>query len=284
MIHTSSAKEAKVPYHVVMDVTPEMAFKWLEANTRNRPLSQAHIQRLACDMRNDRWLLTHQGIAFDIYGLLLDGQHRLWAVIEADKPVTMRVFFDEPCESRKVLDTGERRSNLDVLAISSDIGIVTNRHLATLRAMLAGLSSPSLRLTPGEEGEHFRRHRNAIAFSIAYAGAGGIRGVLSSQVRAVIARAYYTADEHQLAYFCDVLRSGISTDESDYTILALRNLLIDLRRSGNREAARRLRYAKTEWALDAFLRGQVPKRLRGTDIELFPLPEEIVEPVATTEG
>ena len=174
MIHTSSAKEAKVPYHVVMDVTPEMAFKWLEANTRNRPLSQAHIQRLACDMRNDRWLLTHQGIAFDIYGLLLDGQHRLWAVIEADKPVTMRVFFDEPCESRKVLDTGERRSNLDVLAISSDIGIVTTRHLATLRAMLAGLSSPSIRLTPGEEGEHFRRHRNAIAFAVTYAGAGGM--------------------------------------------------------------------------------------------------------------
>jgi len=116
MITTTSASDGKEPYNVVMDITPSQAFAWLEGNTHNRPLDQAHVERLARDMKAGRWRLTHQGIAFDTTGLLVDGQHRLWAVIEADVTVPMRVFFNEPPESRHVLDTGfvhwQQRSGL----------------------------------------------------------------------------------------------------------------------------------------------------------------------------
>jgi len=98
MITTTSASDGKEPYNVVMDITPSQAFAWLEGNTHNRPLDQAHVERLARDMKAGRWRLT----------LLVDGQHRLWAVIEADVTVPMRVFFNEPPESRHVLDTGGR--------------------------------------------------------------------------------------------------------------------------------------------------------------------------------
>lgn len=64
-------------YDVCVDVTPEMAAKWLEGNVLNRPLKQAHVDRLAREMAAGRWRLTHQGIAFDVSGCLIDGQHRL---------------------------------------------------------------------------------------------------------------------------------------------------------------------------------------------------------------
>ena len=65
------------PYNVVMDVTPSQAANWLEGNTHNRPVTQAHVERLAAEMSAGRWRLTHQGIAFSTRGVLLDGQHRL---------------------------------------------------------------------------------------------------------------------------------------------------------------------------------------------------------------
>ena len=39
---------------------------------------------IARDMKAGHWRLTHQGIAFDPAGVLIDGQHRLWAIVESD--------------------------------------------------------------------------------------------------------------------------------------------------------------------------------------------------------
>jgi len=263
------------PYNVVMDVTPSQAFAWLEGNTHNRPLDQAHVERLARDMKAGRWRLTHQGIAFDTTGLLVDGQHRLWAVIEADVTVRMRVFFNEPPESRHVLDTGQRRNNLDVLRITGQVGEVTTTLLAALRAMMAGLDSRLRRYTPGEEAEQLGRHRHALEFAIEHFGRAATRGLATAEIRAVIARAYYSADHARLAHFCHVLRSGVCAEQTDHIVVALRDFLVQSHHASKTEAARCVRYAKTEWALTAFLDDKQPKRLCRSDYELFPLPEEI---------
>lgn len=274
MITVPERSPPLTPYDVVLTVTPELAFRFLEGNTHNRPTSQRHVERLAADMKAGRWRLTHQGIAFDTNGLLIDGQHRLCAVIEADMPVTMRVFYNEPSENRHVVDTGERRSNLDILAISGQVGEVNSTLLATLRAMLAGMTSRSSRMSPGDEGERFSRHRQALEFAVEHFGHAPAKGLATAQIRAVVGRAYYSADHKRLAHFCDVLRSGMSTDEVDHAVILLRDFLIDSYRSGRGEAVLRLRYAKAEYALHAFLEQRTPKRLCFADIELFPLPEE----------
>jgi hypothetical protein len=52
-------------YTIVLDVTPDIATAWLNnCNTHNRRLVNAHVERLASEMRASRWQLTHQGIAF----------------------------------------------------------------------------------------------------------------------------------------------------------------------------------------------------------------------------
>lgn len=262
------------PYNVVMDVDPAQAFRWLDGNTHNRPASQQHVERLARDMKAGRWRLTHQGIAFDTTGLLIDGQHRLWAIIEANVTVTLRVFYNEPADNRHVLDTGERRSNLDVLSITGVAGEVDRMLLATLRSMIAGLSARPIRQTPGEEAEQLALHRNALDFSVKHLPRAPAKGIATSEIRAVIARAFYAGDNTRLIHFCDVLRSGLSTGESDHLIVALRDFLVQPRRNERGDASRRVRYAKTEWALASFLDGRKPKRLCGSDYELFPLPEE----------
>ena len=277
---TDSPKPSQEPYSVVMEVGPELAFKWLEGNTHNRPINGGHVHRLAEEIKADRWRLTHQGIAFDTQGILIDGQHRLWAVVEADRPILTRVFYHEPPENRQVLDCGERRSNLDILTLTGQVGKVTAKHLATLRAMLAGRSAHAARMTPGHEAEQFQRHREALDFAVQHLGACPTKGVATSTVRAVVARAYYSADLGHLAHFCDILKSGMATGEVDNGVLMLWQFLVRTQEAGKGESARRLRYAKTQWALSAFLRGKVPQRLLSADRELFPLPGETKEQTA----
>jgi hypothetical protein len=52
--------------------------------------------------------------------VLVDGQHRLAAVIEADVPVEMTVFTEVEPDTFDVLDTGKRRNAADVLAIEGE--------------------------------------------------------------------------------------------------------------------------------------------------------------------
>lgn len=73
------------------------------------------VAALAEAIRRSEWKLTHQGIAFDEAGYLLDGQHRLHAIVEAKIPVQMMVFHGLPREIFPVLDTGKRRSAADTL-------------------------------------------------------------------------------------------------------------------------------------------------------------------------
>lgn len=83
-------------------ITPEWAIEKLENhNPHNRKLSEQTVQAYAGDMRNGRWVLNHQGIAFDTEGNLADGQHRLWAVVFSGKSVEMQVTYDLPVSENK---------------------------------------------------------------------------------------------------------------------------------------------------------------------------------------
>ncbi|HEY3502740.1 MAG TPA: hypothetical protein VGN37_08170 [Actinocatenispora sp.] len=104
----------------VQKVTPEKAAMLLQANTSNRPLSAALVHTFAEAMRRGDWQVTHQGIAVGAGGRLVDGQHRLAAVVEAGVPVEMLVFHDVDESTFDVLDTGRRRNAADVLAIEGE--------------------------------------------------------------------------------------------------------------------------------------------------------------------
>ncbi|KMV19641.1 hypothetical protein ACT17_06275 [Mycolicibacterium conceptionense] len=104
----------------VETITPERAAELLEANTTNRPLSTGTVQTFADAMRRGEWRVTHQGIAVGSDGVLVDGQHRLAAVIEAGVPVDLTVFTDVDPTTFGVLDIGKRRNAADALAIEGE--------------------------------------------------------------------------------------------------------------------------------------------------------------------
>lgn len=108
----------------VMLVTPVQAKKWLERNTDNRDIRHSVVTGLAESIRRGEWILSHQGIAFSKTGRLLDGQHRLLAVVESGISVRMSVTFGVEEDAFKVMDIGNRRSVHDILGTSKSLAAV----------------------------------------------------------------------------------------------------------------------------------------------------------------
>jgi hypothetical protein len=258
----------------IMHVTPEMASRWLEGNTHNRRINQTHVNRLAEEMKAGRWRLTHQGIAFSASGTLLDGQHRLWAIVLSGATVKVRVFFNEPAGNEGAIDGGLSRSDADRLTLTGKFeGGVSRNHLAALRVMLRGLKEPTCIGIAVLEAEMVK-HKGAIDFALGNLASDHSRGVANSVTRGVLARAFYSTDRDKLTHFCDVLKTGLS-GEADQPIILLRDYLGKCPRSRKANILAE-QYAKTERALLAYLRGERLSKLYAGTFELFPLPGEEV--------
>ncbi|MFH0241805.1 hypothetical protein ACGRHY_05045 [Streptomyces sp. HK10] len=125
----------------VLDVSPQLATEWLTRNTNNRPLSKKTVQQLAGQIQRGEWQLTHQGIAFDEDGTLIDGQHRLAAIVKAGITVPLTVTHGVPRTAFTVMDTGRKRTGRDALALAGEANAT---HLAAaLRGLHLYLHAPN---------------------------------------------------------------------------------------------------------------------------------------------
>jgi hypothetical protein len=110
----------------VVTLDPIQAREWLDNhNTRNRPLNPNTVEMYARVIKDGRWKVTHQGIAFDTNGALIDGQHRLAAIALAGVPVRIMVTRNVDPDEFSVIDVGRRRTPADALGIA---GIEHNRN------------------------------------------------------------------------------------------------------------------------------------------------------------
>jgi hypothetical protein len=106
----------------IESITPATAEKYLATMVLNRKPKEDTIAAYTNDMRNGKWLLSPQGIAFDEDGHLFDGQHRLKAIIRAGTTIRMLVLrgFPHQQDSMKtmdVMDAGVGRTMADRLKL-----------------------------------------------------------------------------------------------------------------------------------------------------------------------
>lgn len=119
------------PRAEIRTITPEWAVEVLERHSesqvegkfRQRLLNDNTAKLYATDMKSGNWTLNGQGISFDEDGNLLDGQHRLAAVVIAKVAIPMLVMWDLPAEVNNrirtidTFDIGKKRSIGNQLAI-----------------------------------------------------------------------------------------------------------------------------------------------------------------------
>ena len=112
-------------------VTPKKASKWLQQNERNRPCSIHRAKVYAQAIKDGVWKLNGETIKFNCNGDLIDGQHRLHAVVMAGQAVESYILTGLPADAFDTIDGGRKRSNADRLARRGE------KHYTLLAAVVA---------------------------------------------------------------------------------------------------------------------------------------------------
>ena len=116
------------PTFGIEQITPDFAEYVLETkNTKNRSMKPANLKRLVTAIDNGEWIITNQGLAFDKDGNLLDGQHRLLAIVKTGKTLPIMVARNMDPKIFNCVDTGTARTAADGLYIQ---GCSASKHLA----------------------------------------------------------------------------------------------------------------------------------------------------------
>jgi len=102
---------------VKMTITPELAAEMLTYNTSNRPLSKHTVKSYAAQMSLGQWHDTFMPIQFSDMGRLIDGQHRLQAIVDSGCAVSAWVAFGAIDETFAFIDIGKKRGASDIFAI-----------------------------------------------------------------------------------------------------------------------------------------------------------------------
>jgi len=98
-------------------ITPTEAVAYLNTMPGNRPLSNKQVEYLTQQANAGKYFADVAPIHFDTQGRLRNGQHRMWMVIESEKPLQFLVIRNATEEEIDAVDIGKRRSGGDVLAL-----------------------------------------------------------------------------------------------------------------------------------------------------------------------
>lgn len=205
-------------------VTPEIAKKMLERNTRNRKISEKVVAKYVQEILNDEWRLTPAGVGFDQDGTLVDGQHRLTAVSKSGRAVPMMFVIGLAPSSQEKVDRQRRRSLFDALFLS---GMVRNRKFVEIATCLArrALSSNSANL-PADSivKQTLDCHKTSIEAICNFMGEKSVKGISQASFLAA-AVLYHEIDAGRCIEFMQAIKSGAGLTQ-DHPALRLRKLLL----------------------------------------------------------
>ena len=238
-------------------ITPKMAREYLERNMpSNRRINREIVRRYARIMKCGGWELTHQGIAFDSNGTLIDGQHRLKAIIEADTPVDMLVTVGvehTPGDALSI-DVGAKRTLLNIMQISGVEDKVYKVMGKVVVAYYRWKKPGGYRPDPVEVIDYIERHYDDLArlysiFGETCRNSDRMNKNINGFVGAAMLSALYRGEsEEALRQFARVYRFNDVSGCANYNprhVLNLRDWVRDRRDSAEM-------FARVESAISAF--------------------------------
>jgi len=275
--------QAGVMFSSYEQISPEKAAAMVELMPPNRRINKTKVKYYALLMRNRQWDENHpQGLVFNQNVRLIDGQHRLQAVIESGVTVQFYCTYNALDKCVLNLDNGLSRT---VDQTGQIMGLGTDKlAIAIARALFIRIGQSVV--TRNIEGalllKMFQAHEDSITFAkvrfsnqfIAYA-----------PIRAIIARAHYQAlnNPESVAYgrissltkFIEVLDTGFAESLLDSPIIALRNAYLSSKtKSGSSEKVKLIFAGKTITALQKYLKLEPSKLIKESKTQPFTIPED----------
>lgn len=231
--------------HEIVSVSPALAAEWLERNTHNQPLKQSRVDQIAADMRAGRWTFNGEPIQFGRDGVLHNGQHRLWGVIESSTTQSFLVIRGLPPEAQLTMDQGLRRTPASQLILS---GVNADNTVAsairvyiqwTTMRFFGDQASPTAKITTSEVVQWAKQHPHLVEQLHELSAAGLRRLPVRPAVSLAVALRFSQIDREAAQVFFGSLISGADMSPASPR-LALLNRLRRIKETGTRVVDRDL--------------------------------------------
>lgn len=260
----------------IEEITPAIAAEILGKNVHNRNIRDGYVARLAGAMERREWVTNGESIKIAHDGTLLDGQHRLMAVVHSGVTIKTLVIRGLPLSTQETLDTGVKRTLGDILKLRGET------HPKDLAATLVQIYQWKRYGKMGLAGAFYPTNQQAIAVLDAHPEArqaAAIGEYVSNRIRypAALAGGLYWVfnqiDSDDANDFFEKFATGARLDDES-PILLLRKTVTEMGIVGAAERLRMIVFAIKAW--NAYRNGQTPARLRwaagGSKPEPFPKP------------
>lgn len=241
-------------------ITPQIAKAYLSTMQVNRRLNPDRVALYAKDIKEMRWdQTTGESIKFNHRGELIDGQHRLSAIVESNTPIFILVIRGCSDKSQSVIDSGQARSNAQSLQLT---GIdVTVKETAIFRAMFLSVGDFRRRdISRAKVADLFPKYEDSIRFAVAK---HGRHALSATHFRSLVARAHYCGENaERLARFLTVFDTGMADERTDAIVIQYRNFYMsNFGRGKNTQTKQEIAYSKGAFALSLFLSHSTSTRL-----------------------
>lgn len=257
-------------------VTPAYAKYLLDHhNTHNRPLSQGAVTAYAHDMTNGKWHPSNDAITLSVDEALLNGQHRLAAVVKSGITIPMLFGYNFPTEAQETMDAGRKRTFANTLSLRGE-------------AHTVGLAAVARRVWAWENGERAEPRRETPSGSqlsevierhpslrTSAAIAKGIKLPIEPSTLGLCHWLFSAIDPAGCRFFFGRLGDGANLDV-DHPVIVLRRTLID-QRTAKSTLRKEVATAYVIKAWNAYRAGRsinvLRIRLGGDKPESFPEPQ-----------
>lgn len=210
-------------------VTPEIAHDWLLKSKGNprwktgKFVDNKRVAKIAQDIIDNKWFPGNNSIAFDSDGVLVDGHHRLSAIVKSGKPVESIVVFGLEDSSLKHIDENRGRTYSQRLGLSPNVVAVVNCHFW----MKNGVSQQNPTV---EEVSSFVNNHPFIFDAVSLSCFGTRHPVAK---KAGVAHGLFCALEYGVSIdtiqsFTKCVNTGFVSSPSESAAIVLRNMLLRL--------------------------------------------------------
>lgn len=242
-------------------ITPEVAAELLALNFDcNRKVTPNAIKRYSRLLSEDKWLFA-EPVKLSSDGRLIDGQHRLNAVISSGIAAPFIVLTGYPFESAQVLDQGRTRTAIQIGQIRGRE--VPGLWISVLRGVAEMVSPSKFTFSTAEVNVLAEIYKKPLKFACQYSDMRN--AIRHSSVLSAVAMASTEENNERLDEFLRCYQSNRATSESDYAATDLRAWIqknIDGQKLSG--SSRKAVFYTAQTVIANFLAGTTPKQLKQT--------------------
>jgi hypothetical protein len=228
-------------------ITVNEAKRLLDNNIKNRRITRANVSFIKRALVNGEYKLNGETIVVAEDGTLLDGQHRLTAVVETGIPMTTFVVRGIDKNNFKTINTGKSRNAADIFSIegvknAATIASATRLIMEKFKTNRLVDGNGRIKLSNDEIYNFYTLHKDDIDETVEY-----FTSLYNSEVK-ILSASFSSAmcfllSEHSRRYarsFMRELYTGIQETESNCAIL-LRKRILNAKLRGDSITEDRLR-------------------------------------------